>query len=60
MNIKTYWDDLILEYVAYDESTYDGAPDAGDLNTLGFGDSRNEAIAELKQKFYEQEKIDSV
>ena len=41
-------------YVAYDEDTYDGAPDSD--NILGFGDTEKEAIEDFKEELeYEKE-----
>ena len=49
MNIRTtcYYKD---QWTAYDESTYDGAPDAGAFRTCGLGNSKETAIEDLLQQ----------
>lgn len=49
MNIVTYWDDVLMEYVAHDADNYDGLPDGN--NELGYGNTRQEAIEDLEERF---------
>lgn len=48
MNIATYWDDILLEYVAYNEDDYCGCVDCQD--PLGYGTNKQEAIDDLCEK----------
>lgn len=45
MNINVYYDGVIGEFVAFDEDSYDGAPDGN--NALGRGDTEQEAVDHL-------------
>lgn len=52
MKIKTqYWQPPIpmrsFDWSAVDEDTYDGAPDSGTRHQIGYGRTREEAIADL-------------
>lgn len=49
MNIQTYWDDLLFEYVAYDA---DNDKVTWESTTLGFGSDRIEAQKDLMNKLY--------
>lgn len=46
MAIQTYYDDILMSYVAYDDANYCGCPDCHDH--LGFGDTRQDAIDDLQ------------
>jgi hypothetical protein len=39
-----------FDWLAVDDDTYDGAPDSGTRNQIGFGRTEDEAIADLKEK----------
>ena len=39
------------QWTAYDEDTWDGAPDAGSFRTIGLGNSEETAIEDLLQQF---------
>lgn len=49
MNIRTtcFFKD---QWTAYDDDTYDGAPDAGAFRTCGLGNSKETAIEDLIQQ----------
>lgn len=44
MNIETYWDDISLQYVAYNSDNYCACVDCHDY--LGYGTTKQEAIEE--------------
>lgn len=48
MNINVYYDDVIREFVAFDEDSYDGAPDGN--NALGRGETAQEAVDHLMEQ----------
>lgn len=48
MKIRT--EHQYFQWVAYDDETYDGAPDAGRARTIGTGDTEAEAIEDLKEQ----------
>jgi hypothetical protein len=50
MNIETH-QHYPGEWTAIDSSTYDGAPDAGAMRTMGLGHTEQEAIDDLIQQF---------
>ena len=39
-----------FDWLAYDDNTYDGAPDSGTRNQLGHGATEQEAIADLMEQ----------
>lgn len=52
MKIRTSYDPKPIptsrfDWAAVDEDTYDGAPDSGNRNQIGYGASEAEAIADL-------------
>jgi hypothetical protein len=57
--IKTEYDPLhpfIFPWCAWDENTYDGAPDAGPrAHIIGYGATEAEAIAELQAQLEDLE-----
>lgn len=49
MKIVTEYVEPARKYMAYDENTYDGAPDAGlRARAVGWGDTAEEAIEDLQ------------
>jgi hypothetical protein len=53
MNIKTEYLDYVRKWIAWDEDSYDGAPDS-DTSITGIGQSEEEAIEDLKEFFREE------
>jgi hypothetical protein len=49
VNIRTtcYYKD---QWTAFDDDTYDGAPDAGSMSTCGLGNTKETAIEDLLQQ----------
>ena len=39
-----------FDWLAYDDNTYDGAPDSGTRNQIGHGATKQEAIADLMEQ----------
>jgi hypothetical protein len=55
MKIRTdYWPKPIpthrFDWIAIDDDTYDGAPDSGNRNQIGYGATEEEAIADLLEQ----------
>jgi hypothetical protein len=55
MKIRTdYWPKPIptnrFDWSAVDDDTYDGAPDSGNRNQIGYGATEEEAIADLLEQ----------
>ncbi len=58
MNIRTdYWRKPIptdaYDWSAVDDDTYDGAPDSGNRNQVGYGATEAEAVADLMEQLDE-------
>lgn len=43
-----------MAWLAYDEDTYDGAPDSGNRHMIGYGHTQAEAIEDLHRLFQEE------
>ena len=55
MNIKTEYDpkpipSRAFDWSAYDEETYDGAEDSSTRSLVGYGATKEEAVADLMEK----------
>jgi hypothetical protein len=55
MKIRTdYWPKPVptnrFDWNAIDDDTYDGAPDSGNRNQIGYGATEEEAIADLLEQ----------
>lgn len=55
MKIRTdYWPKPVptnrYDWSAVDDDTYDGAPDSGNRNQIGYGATEQEAIADLMEQ----------
>jgi hypothetical protein len=60
MRIKTNYcyppiPDRRFDWSAYDQDTYDGAPDSGNRHQVGYGRTEQEAISNLKAILGESE-----
>ncbi len=57
-SIVTHYDpkpipDRRFDWIAYDESTYDGAEDSSNRHQIGYGRTKAEAVADLNEKLEE-------